>query len=622
MTQTTGFTYTFDAITKPKKPAEAELFAVELLSEQMLPDGNILARNRRNGRQLVLPVDIFDAIGYCRSFRTLGAHTAQLVKHNPASAGREADVQAVLKAVQSGGLTISAKSVCERLAPPPSAPARNMRPVVAALTWERPETLRRLLASIHDNVDFSALDGMFIVDDSTTAEHMESNRNATQDLARESGLPLRYFGASEAKEFVDELVQAVPQHEAAIRFLADRERWTEHFAAGVSRNISQLLSVGKPLVMLDDDVLCEVRENPAPRDGVGFSSQQRESVFFRDRSQWPATAPAPGNDPIRAHMQCLGLTVPEALAALGQSRLQQSSLAQASPVFAGSLTPKTRVLITQCGSLGDPGTSNNQWLATLGPESRDRLLQTEGLFDQALSARNCWMGRGRPVFSPAPNMSPITGLDNSAPLPPYFPAGRAEDRLFGFAVNHIFQDGVALDYPWAVPHLPLPERFWSEADNDFSSRPEFPGRLSEYIVGQAITCLSADPEDRRKHLAAAYGALAASSRAVLMDQFAEMWNADALTRLRLLQTSLEQSDGTPPRWREYLQSAIEQAQPPIITDFLSLGPDAGEARDGGKETERFWRDAWRNFSQGIMAWPEIRAAAAEVCEARFKRATP
>ena len=65
--------------------------------------------------------------------------------------------------------------------------------------------------------------------------------------------------------------------------------------------------------------------------------------------------------------------------------------------------------------------------------------------------------RGRP-FSRMASQSGISGLDNSHLLPPYFPAYRGRNLMFGAMVEHLHPHSAVLEYDWCVPHLPLEKR--------------------------------------------------------------------------------------------------------------------------------------------------------------------
>ena len=65
-------------------------------------------------------------------------------------------------------------------------------------------------------------------------------------------------------------------------------------------------------------------------------------------------------------------------------------------------------------------------------------------------------------------LSQMTGVDNRELLPPYFPLFRNEDFLFGENLQFLHPNSLMVDFPWALPHLPLEERQW---DRDSINRP-------------------------------------------------------------------------------------------------------------------------------------------------------
>ena len=55
-------------------------------------------------------------------------------------------------------------------------------------------------------------------------------------------------------------------------------------------------------------------------------------------------------------------------------------------------------------------------------------------------------------------MSQWTGLDHSTSLPPYLPAGRNEDLLFGIMLQHMHPEAAVLQTDWAIRHSPVSSR--------------------------------------------------------------------------------------------------------------------------------------------------------------------
>lgn len=614
MTDPTSFSYTFSANPPPRQTKRtAGLFAVDQLSEFPIGGDQVLARNLRNGREMALPADHLNTlVGFCSVFRTLDEHVAELMEGSDGAPERAAAIRGVVQSFQDGGLTISAEEVCRELAPPATASPITDKPVVVIITCDRPLALERLLESIRSDCALEAVDELWIVDDSRSAENGARNRELTAAAGSESSTGFHYFGAVEAVELRDALIGRLPQHEDSIRFLLDRDRWREHKSYGLARNFSHLLSVGKPVVVFDDDALCEAYAAALNREGVTFGAGQREAVFFPDDDEWRQGLARLPHDPVSGHMQCLGQPLPEALSTLGFSTLQQHNLQNAQRDFVGRLKRDSRILVTESGTLGDPGTGTNRWLATLPIASREALAATEGRLQSALRQRCCWLGRPNPVFRRHGSMSLVTGFDNRGFLPPYFPVTRGEDRLFGQMTRYIYPDSIVLDYPWAVPHLPMPERQWSRQEGLFSISGRFPGMLINEALLSGDDCLAVDTEARLAFLARRVEDLAGASDTTLLDRFADSTHGYRASQLRKLKKVISESADLPAEWRNYVEDALRQVQASQLADFKLDGLKSTEVGLEGSELLRFWRDAWRAFGQSLTAWNDIREAAREI----------
>ena len=55
-------------------------------------------------------------------------------------------------------------------------------------------------------------------------------------------------------------------------------------------------------------------------------------------------------------------------------------------------------------------------------------------------------------------MAAVTGLDHRALLPPYLPAGRGEDILFGIMLQRLHPESAVWNEGWAIRHEPTDER--------------------------------------------------------------------------------------------------------------------------------------------------------------------
>jgi len=598
---------------------DPELFAVAPLTEFALPDQTVLARNPRSGRKMQLPLEVMTAMTHCDSFRTLEEHVQVFMEEDTDQVDRENALTSVIESVHKGGLTISAKEICAGLVPEGDGKSVTEQPVVAIITCDRPQALKRLLESFLRECDLSQVRRFFVLDDSRLTENKASNLEITQHFNGLADIDIRYFGEIEAYNFMTSLIQRLPDHEEQIRFLIDRERWKDYVTAGIARNYGLLMSVGNPVIIFDDDTICKAYEPPIIGSEIEFSDRNREAYFFKSHDERQGLNSAENPDPVKQHMRCLGLLLSEALNVLGTGTPDQNSLRYARSAFATKLNHHSRILITECGALGDPGTISNNWLATLPIESRERLQESESQFENALNHRNCWLGRSHATFTPAGNFSGVTGVDNRQFLPPYFPIERGEDLIFGKSVNFIFPDSICLNYAWAVPHLPIPERQWSEPGKKASIPTLSSIAFIEKIVDRKDLCQAEDPHLRVEFLAQILKDFAGSPKASVLNQFAEDWLEHKIDHLSVLQTKLEESAGAPPFWIDYLQRSIQQTQASMLdeADLSRMTPSSGTP--GGEEVIEFWQSVCGSFGQSLLAWREIRREARSVFEAQFQR---
>jgi hypothetical protein len=530
--------------------------------------------------------------------------------------GQQDDICNVLKSMLDSGIMLSAKSECERL----NVKTDNKKeqnadsaPVVAIITWERPQALERLLESIATNCDTTKLHRLYVIDDSRKAENIKQNQTVVESFVTKINTTLQYFGQDEQQSLINGLVQKLPEHKSAIHFLSDQSRWKDHWTSGMTRNLALLLSCGRRLVMLDDDAICDLYNPPQQSPDITFSDKPREAEFFASEQEWEYLKQPLNPDPINRHMQCLGLSFSEALNVLGQNHLKPAGFAGATALQLSQLQPDYTVLITECGSLGCPGTDNNTWLPDMAPASLKRMLGSLEKTSHALSTRKVWSGRNQPHFSPHANMSQITGFDNRQMLPPYLPILRGEDQLFGIMLNFIFPGSVVLDYPWAAPHLPVPDRGWRDRDLNFTPADSFPKFFVGKIIENKSFCQSTSAGDRLLNLAAWFDNIASSSTDSLLSMYRDSRLRGDAERLGHLSMLLETAKSAPVNWQNYLRNGISQLNTDLDRasreDFVVKGLPATMETD---ELIRFWKSVWTDFASALKAWPKIREAATEL----------
>ncbi len=130
--------------------------AFDLCQAYPASGGNLLLHNTRNGKRAMVKPEVYAALLHCRQFRTLDQHAAAIIELNPAMQGQQSDIRNVLLNMLRSGMMLSAKNASDNLKQTVennTDQQRNTTPVVAILTWERPQALERLLESVAANCD-------------------------------------------------------------------------------------------------------------------------------------------------------------------------------------------------------------------------------------------------------------------------------------------------------------------------------------------------------------------------------------------------------------------------------------------------------------------------------------
>jgi hypothetical protein len=599
----TGFSHDFSPA--GRRAEDGELFAVSTLSEFHLGGEAMLARNARNGRSMVLAAEVLNALSYCTTFRTLDEHVAELMGGSDGAPERARAIRSVLQSVRDGGLTLSAADLCRELAPAAGADPRVApeTPVVAIVTCDRPAALQRLLRSLPHGCDLGSVHRLLIVDDSRAAGHRQRNQELARQAGSTSPCPLVYFGAVEARQFTDSLLRQLPRFEQEIRFLTDRERWSNFISTGVTRNLAQLLAVGRPLIVFDDDAVCSMYAPGFAREGFEFSAGRRQASFFDTVDSQEAHRVADA-DPVQRLNRCLGLALPDALSAIGAPQVQQQALRPAESRFAARLNRQSRIKVTECGTIGNPGTQDYAWLGAVPEETARRIAGDPRQVELALRNAPCWLGVDRMTFAPNANFSQLTGFDNREFLPPYFPFERGQDRVFGETLSFLFPGDIVLVHPWAVLHQRVAgieraqdlQRRWNPGG--------FPGLLTFEPLERAAACHAVDLPSRLASLAASFNDLGHSDPATLARLHAEQKLRQSSLYLERLGKTLALGKGAVPAWTDWLQQQLKRTREDMArTEEMPANSD---------EIIGLWQEAWRAFGRALEAWPAIRAAAAEL----------
>ena len=264
MSNKTDFSVNIDINPSSRLKPLPDWIVFDLCNPYPLPDNKLLLHNTRNGKRAMVNPEVFASLACCSTFQTLETHVKNVAELQPMMQDHQGEVRSALKQMLTSGIMRSAKDIIQELKPGPDAttdtPVDNKKPVAAVITWERPRALERLLTSVATNCETSELHCFYVIDDSRTNEHIEQNRALVKKFTDQFDTPLHYIGQAKQQSFIEALVAIHPQHENAIRYLTDQKLWVNQWTCGMARNWAMLLSCGRRLVVMDDDVICDVYE--------------------------------------------------------------------------------------------------------------------------------------------------------------------------------------------------------------------------------------------------------------------------------------------------------------------------------------------------------------------------
>jgi hypothetical protein len=481
---------------------------------------------------------------------------------------------------------------------------------VFLLTCDREQELKRLLDSIFSNADLSLHEGMYLLDDSRDGLIAGRNRAVFDSYQSKSPIELHYFGKAEKDDFIARMVDQEPQLGPAARQLLDRSYWGSHKTYGLSRNWALMLSAGHRCIMLDDDVLCEALFPPYADDRVTLSNTNKVRVFATEQ-EWRNQAVPAGFDPLAGHLQLLGYDLLTCLEKLGSSDLADSQIDGLSGEGLASVRPDSPVLVSECGTFGDPGFPSHVFLLHGGQRDIEALLAKGDDFSAIFGQRQFQAVQQSVSIYDSAGLSQITGLDNSRLLPPYFPAFRAEDGLFGWLVKQMYPESRTVMYNWGIPHQPIENRastYFEEAIIPKVNLGVFKGlrdnRMS--LSGQST------PVGRLTLIAGMIRDLAERPEQELLALAKTEFNRRAASVYMSASARLPYFSGMAPEFEAYFQYAIKKASeslqaPPSLATWF----DMPEASSDLEVVSRTAAEAG-NFANALESWPKMWSLACKL----------
>lgn len=616
MTDSINVSYSFQIGGSPAIPDQTPAPALPLptyayaeCEQIILSETAVVIVNTRSGGRMAVTRDVANALTYCLHYETLPDHVKTLCATVPMLRGQEVDVLQILESARDAGILTGAQETAARLGddatPVQLAPTR-----VFIITCDRPAAVERQLDSLLAVGELTRHDRLVLIDDSRSDDNIRRNRDLVAAFNRSSAKSMQYFGAQAARELLSQLLQAMPGHQVGLRFLLDRERWTDSPTYGLSRNLALLLSVGYRAILLDDDIVCRAVQPPRGQTGIGFRHEEsREAWFYPAVPALLQSTRACEFSPLTQHAEVVGQSLAEVLTALSGGKLASGALSHCHGAMLGVLDGTSPVLMTQCGSAGDPGTVGSKWVTRLGTESVRRLLARSADNQSLPQCRPCWLGYTGPTIALRGDMSQMTGLDNSHLLPPYLPVLRGEDALFASMTTYLHPRSAVLNFDWAVLHLPLEDRSAMDYDEPFTNKAHL-GVLANYLLSKVDNRGAGTADSRLSALAAEIRGLAEWPEDALLAQVGLELAKGCATGMTLLEKLLADPESRRyPPWRAFLEGYAAQTREALLR--------GGPADRSQTEWVAPVRAAAREFAQGLAAWSAIRQCSATAAAGLF-----
>ena len=576
------------------------------------PGGSVILHKIRGDRRMIVQPDVAEALRLCTPFRTIEAHTRNVIEAIPALKEHAEHTRQTLKSLADAGLFESSEACWARLTAPQTAATPDATARVFILTCDRPRALNRLLSGLREYPLPTAVEGIWIIDDSRQAGHVEENASIIADQATGAKVPVVHVDLAAREDLIQHLKGVLPAHAENIGWLLDRSYWGKAATYGQARNVALLLSVGNRALVLDDDIIPQAIAPPLSATSLRFgTANDREAVFYVSKEALMQHALPLPESPLALMLESLG----QPLGTLLPQHLEgHAALSGFDGELLDHCDAQSIIKLSQCGTWGDAGTgSSGNWIFHLPPQSVKKLLSHGEELSAILDVGANWMGYRGATITSYGIMAAVTGIDHRDMLPPYLPAGRGEDVLFGILLQRLYPESAVWNEGWAIRHEPLEER---------TGR----GELTP-LSAQAGTTLLADwlgREPRDQWGIAPTQRLAGMAEEVQRLAVMDNDSLESLVRQELVSKRsallsqcmahlgrvAEMSDlPGAPEWRAFLERSRDQLVAEIQASEAS--PLQDRLQGSGVTDIAALRAHGQHFADALSAWPEICAAAAD-----------
>lgn len=562
----------------------------------------------------VLPRRLLDTLRLCSEFAPLSVHAASIRLHDPERFNSANSAEAILIQLHRAGFFVSPSEIargCVKRTGNNDVCSTGIS-TIGWVTGGRPDSLRESVSSFERICTMAEREIELVICDDAADEDESSRAKAALRLGIQ-GVRAVYFPRRAKFELAKELASLAGCSEEISRFALFGDAATGR-SIGANRNALLLLTVGRQVLSVDDDIVATVQFQPGLGNDSSLcfrSGDPYEMRFFGTRDEALRAASTAQVDVVAEHEAVLSATLEDLVVRFA---------GPAGPKFEDPCTHLQRglssnfgrVAVTFSGILGDSGMSSSSRLLFSQGATRAVLLQSEEYYRRALVCREVVrVARETAISHGGPCFMGCAGLDNRDLLPPFMPALRGEDGIFGVMVSRLMCGAYFGYLPFALLHT---GGSTGRAYTPDSTCPRNLIRFCDLIVSMVGSIEERDGEMSAAALTRA-GRVLADIGAMSRQAFTEYLSSHAVDMARrsiALLTDLARRHPDSPRfWIEDIEERMGHWQA-VITN-----PDDALPYDVPGDKVETARRLILKFGLLLQAWPAMVEGAKQKAATRF-----
>jgi glycosyltransferase involved in cell wall biosynthesis len=561
-----------------------------------------LFRNPILDQTVIANKDLLSAASLCKDLAPLHEHAGRIERRLGIHANGGRDWNCVLEDAVRIGLLVSEQQMASYIvAKFAESTERRVIDTIAIPTRNRPNMLARLLSSLSEHLRrFGRQVDVCVLDDSQSVEIQNANLQVVNTCSADCDLNVRYGNRASRNRFAVQLASesGVPREVAEFAVLG---RPPFPVSTGAARNSILLETVGRSVLFMDDDVLCNFARIPGARDCVIFQGDAFSTWFFHSYEQLRDCDFTP-LDLIAAHEQLMNLDR-NALAATNPPLCLDTS--RVSSRFLKTIRRgDVRVLVSLTGIVGDSGWDDPLGYFFLGHDTVTELTKNEETYRSAMRNRLILNGpAGICVSDQCTCHSTCMAVDNTSLLPPFTPVMRGQDLMFGSMLVKCLPGALFGAIPAAILHKPGEER-------SFSSNAAA-ARAGTFMTGETLALLARLEPIRGSSSAALMRSLGShlqEMKALSGEDFRAYVRSAVepmlILSIQQLEAAIDRHSSQPAFWIKDALNIRESAINALNTHNYGSPTDL-EFTFGETSGEGLFREFIQEFGTLLIAWPDL-----------------